>query len=139
MKSLQEFIIESETPAKEFAILKPGFTNKENEFEELLNNRGWRVVQKKKQTLSKQKVEDLYKMHKNKSFYPALINYMSSAPCICYSLASDDDTKKDPIKDMDKIKDDVRKAWGEDEMKNAMHSSDSEANVERETNICLGQ
>ena len=137
MKSLEEFIMESTTPAKEFAILKPGFTDKEFEFEQLLNNRGWRVVQKKKQTLSKQKAEELYKMHKNKSFYPALINYMSSGPCICYSLASDDKRKKDPIKDMNKIKNDVRKAWGEDEMKNAMHSSDSETNVERETNICM--
>jgi nucleoside diphosphate kinase len=39
---------------------------------------------------------------------------------------------KDPIKDMKSIKDKVRKIWGKDDMRNAMHSSDSIDNVNRE-------
>lgn len=137
MKSLKSFILESENSNREFVILKPEFTNKDKDFEELLNNHGWKVIQKKKQTLSKEKAEKLYAMHRHKSFYDALINYMSSGPCICYSVFIDDKTKKDPVKDMSKIKDEVRKVWGKDDMKNAMHSSDSPENVIRETNICM--
>ena len=36
---------------------------------------------------------------------------------------------------MKTLKDKVRKAWGKDEMKNAMHSSDSLENVKREKNL----
>ena len=137
MKTLSSFISESLDLQREFVILKPEFTDKDRDFEELLNNHGWKVIQKKKQTLTKEKAEKLYAMHKHKPFYDALINYMSSGPCVCYSVFTDDKTKKDPIKDMDRIKDEVRKVWGKDDMKNAMHSSDSQENVERETNICM--
>lgn len=137
MKSLKSFILESENSNREFVILKPEFTDKDRDFEELLNNHGWKVIQKKKQTLSKEKAEKLYAMHRHKPFYDALINYMSSGPCVCYSVFTDDKTKKDPVKDMSRIKDEVRKVWGKDDMKNAMHSSDSPENVIRETNICM--
>lgn len=138
MKSLKSFILEeAEDSRREFVILKPEFTDKDRDFEELLNNHGWKVIQKKKQTLSKEKAEKLYAMHRHKPFYDALINYMSSGPCICYSVFTDDKTKKDPVKYMDRIKDEVRKVWGKDDMKNAMHSSDSPENVIRETNICM--
>lgn len=137
MKTLSSFISESLDSRREFVILKPEFTDKDSDFEELLNNHGWKVIQKKKQTLSKEKAEKLYAMHKHKPFYDALINYMSSGPCVCYSVFTDDKTKKDPVKDMSKIKDEVRKVWGKDDMKNAMHSSDSPENVIRETNICM--
>ena len=137
MKTLSSFISESLDSQREFVILKPEFTNKDRDFEELLNNHGWKVIQKKKQTLTKEKAEKLYAMHRHKPFYDALINYMSSGPCICYSVFTDDKTKKDPVKDMSRIKDEVRKVWGKDDMKNAMHSSDSPENVTRETNICM--
>lgn len=137
MKTLSTFISESLDPQREFVILKPEFIDKDRDFEELLNNHGWKVIQKKKQTLSKEKAEKLYAMHRHKPFYDALINYMSSGPCVCYSVFTDDKTKKDPIKDMSKIKDEVRKVWGKDDMKNAMHSSDSPENVIREINICM--
>lgn len=137
MKTLSSFISESLDPQREFVILKPEFIDKDRDFEELLNNHGWKVIQKKKQTLSKEKAEKLYAMHRHKPFYDALINYMSSGPCVCYSVFTDDKTKKDPIKDMSRIKDEARKVWGKDDMKNAMHSSDSLENVIRETNICM--
>ena len=140
MKSLKSFILEdAEDSRREFVILKPEFTDKDSDFEELLNNHGWKVIQKKKQTLSKEKAEKLYAMHKHKPFYDALINYMSSGPCVCYSVFTDDKTKKDPVKDMSKIKDEVRKVWGKDEMKNAMHSSDSLDNIKREMDIAFSQ
>ena len=44
---------------------------------------------------------------------------------------------KDPIKDLKKVKDEVRDKYGKDDMKNCMHSSDSKENVEREADICF--
>ena len=40
---------------------------------------------------------------------------------------------------MDKIKDEIRKKWGKDDMKNAMHSSDSLQNAARESNIIFNK
>ena len=74
-------------------------------------------------------------MHKDKPFFPALSEYMSSGDCLCCTCYKDD--TKDPIKDMDKLKDQVRDNWGKDDMENAMHSSDSLENVSRESDICI--
>lgn len=117
-----------------FCILKPGFLNHEDDWYNMLENNGWQIVQKRKCKLSKELAEKLYNMHKSKSFYFDLINYMSSDDCICCMCHKD---CEDPIKDMKQLKDKCRNAWGEDEMKNAMHSSDSIENVNREINICF--
>lgn len=60
---------------------------------------------------------------------------MSSDKCICYQLYNKD--TKNPIEDLKKVKDIARKKWGKNEMKNCMHSSDSEDNVKRESKICF--
>ena len=69
-----------------------------------------------------------------KDYYEDLCIYMASDECIAYMLYKD---CKDPIKDLEKLKDKVRKTWGKDDMKNAMHSSDSKENVEREYKLIL--
>ena len=115
-----------------FCILKPEFLDHEDDFIKMLNNNGWQVVQKDKRTLSSKEAQELYKMHKGKDFYNDLCKYMCSGDCVCCSCYKD---CKDPIKDMQLIKDKVRKAWGKDEMKNGMHSSDSLDNVNRESKL----
>ena len=140
MKRLKEYInniCESDTSNLEvngFCILKPGFLEHENNWYNMLENNGWQIIQKRKCKLSKQLAEKLYSMHKSKPFYFDLINYMSSDDCICCMCHK---KCENPIEDMKKIKDKCRSAWGEDEMKNAMHSSDSLENVNREINICF--
>ena len=131
MKSLVEYIKESvEEEVNGFCILKPEFLEYEDDFENLLKNNGWRIIQKVKRTLSLEEAKELYISKKNESFYDDLCKYMSSDDSISYMLYKD--TKDDPIKDLEKIKERVRKIWGKDDMKNAMHSSDSISNVERE-------
>lgn len=115
-----------------FVILKPEFLNHKDDFIKMLSNNGWQIVQKNERTLSQEEAKELYKMHKNKDFYDNLCKYMSSDNCLCCSCFKD---CKDPIKDMNTIKDKVRKAWGKDEMKNGMHSSDSLENVNRESKL----
>lgn len=134
MKSFKKtFLIkESSNEINGFAILKPEFLDHEEDFLTLLKNNGWNVIQKSKRTLTNDEAKELYKMHKDKDFYNNLCKYMSSSDCLCCQCYKD---CQDPIKDMNSIKDKVRKSWGKDEMKNGMHSSDSLENVNRESKL----
>ena len=132
MKTLIQFIKEQNAELNAFVILKPEFLKYEQQWLDMLKNNDWQIVQKKKLKLTHAQAEELYKMHKDKDFYKDLCNYMSSDDCICCTCHKD---CKDPINEMKKLKDKARDAWGKSEMKNAMHSSDSLKNVERESKI----
>ena len=115
-----------------FVILKPGFLKYKDEWQKMIKNRGWQVLQEKRYHMSIDEAKQLYAMHKDKDFYNDLVKYMSSDDCIIMICHKD---CKDPIKDMDSIKKQFRDAYGESEMKNGMHSSDSLDNVIREAKI----
>ena len=115
-----------------FVILKPGFIEKEKFFFDILKKDGWEIIQRERKHLDIDTAKELYKMHKDKDFYNDLCKYMSSDECICATCYKN---CNDPIKDMNKIKDNVRDMWGKSEMRNAMHSSDSLENVKRESKI----
>jgi len=133
-KKTYSSINESENTPKlnGFVILKPEFLDHEEDFYKLLKNNGWDIIQKVKRTLSQEEAEELYKRHKEKPFYNDLCKYMASGDCICCICHKD---CKDPIKDMDAIKDKVRNTWGKDKMRNGMHSSDTLDNVNRESKL----
>lgn len=133
MKTFSTYIIEQKQSVNGFAILKPEFTKYESEFDNILKVNGWKVKNKKKQTLSSEDAAALYNIHEKEPWYQNLIKYMTSGESIGYSCSNKE--SKDPIKDMKDIKDQVRKEWGKDEMKNAMHSSDSLDNVTAESQI----
>ena len=132
MKTLIRFIKEQSAELNAFVILKPEFLKYEQQWLDMLTNNDWQIIQKKKLKLTHEQAEELYKMHKDKDFYKDLCDYMSSDDCICCTCHKD---CKDPINEMKKLKDKARDAWGKSEMKNAMHSSDSLKNVERESKI----
>lgn len=151
MKSLTQFILENtaepvqreiDTNVKDgvgvtdlingFVILKPEFLDHTEDFCNMLKNNGWNIIQKQQKKLTKDEAKELYKMHKDKPFYKDLCDYMASDDCLCCSCHKD---CKDPIADMKKIKHKVRDAWGKDEMRNGMHSSDSLYNINREANL----
>lgn len=134
MKTLVDFIKESiDGGFNEFCILKPGFIDKKSDFENELKNDNWQIMRQYQCQLTPLQVKNLYKPHKDKDFYKELCDYMSSDECVCYTVKKD---CEDPVKDMDIFKDRIRKAWSKDEMRNAMHSSDSKENVIRESHIC---
>lgn len=134
MKSLIQYIKEALGEVNGFCILKPEFLEHEFEFDELLKNNNWQIVQKTKKTLSLPEAQELYISKANEDYYEDLCIYMASDECIAYMLYKD---CEDPIKDLEKLKNKVRKTWGKDDMKNAMHSSDSKENVEREYKLIL--
>ena len=133
MKSFIEFLNEQRQQANGFAILKPGFTNYKGEFMNELNKNGWTVLDQWKKKLSKDQASELYKQHSNQPWYGDLVYYMSSDDSECFKCYKD---CKDPIEDMKSIKQKCRDMWAEDDMHNAVHSSDSLDNVQVEADIC---
>ena len=129
MKSLLDYINESTNEINGFCILKPEFLDHTDDWLTMLQNNGWQIIQKKQLHMTKELASELYGCHKGKDFYDDLVNYMSSGDCVCCQCYKNGD---DPIGDMKKLEDKCRAAWGKDEMKNAMHSSDSLENVEYE-------
>lgn len=134
MKSLPQFINESALGMNGFVILKPKFT----EYDEMLSNKlklnGWTITHKKKQRLTKDVAKELYAMLADKPFYNDLCDYMVCDDCICYGCHKD---TEDPIKEMNDLKGEIRKAIGKNDMENGMHSSDSLDNVQREYDLCM--
>lgn len=130
MKNIIQYIKEAlNNEVNGFCILKPEFLEHEEDFCNMLTNNGWKIVQKQKRKLSLDEAKELYKDKSKEDYYDDLCKYMSSDDCLCCMCYKN---TEDPIKDMKKLKDKVRKVWGKDDMKNAMHSSDSIENVNRE-------
>lgn len=115
-----------------FCMLKPGFAQYKDEFEKQLAAHGWKIINHCTKRFTRPEIEDFYSCHKEKDFYYKLCDYMITDDCECYTCYKRCD---DPIKEMSKFKDKIRDEWGEDEMKNAMHSSDSKENVIRECKL----
>ena len=136
MKHIVKFISEHlHTPknTKAFVIIKPGFLDYEDEIFEYINDNGFEMIDHtNKQQLSDAQIHELYKMHKGEDFYDDLCEYMKGYIIAAIFTYEGSD---DPIKKMDKIKNHFRKKYGEDEMRNVMHSSDSMKNVLREAKI----
>lgn len=118
-----------------FCLLKPGFLEHEDEFCDMLNKNGWEILNKKRVLLTPDQASTLYINLEKEPFYNKLCDYMSSDDCVCCTCINE--SSKDPIGDMKQLKECVREMWGKDDMKNAMHSSDSEDNVIRESKICF--
>jgi nucleoside-diphosphate kinase len=116
-----------------FMVLKPGFLEHKDELKQKLEDDGWKVVGEETKKLTKDEASEFYKDKKFESYYDDLVDYMSSDDSVCFMLYKED--SKDPIGELSDIKKELRKEWGEDDMKNAIHSSDSFDNMEHEVEI----
>lgn len=117
-----------------FCMLKPGFNQYKDEFEKLLKLNGWTIINHCTKRFTRPEIEDFYIMHKDQGFYHKLCDYMITEDCECYSCYKN---CKDPYKDMGDFKKKIRDEWGEDEMRNGMHSSDNKENMLKECNIAF--
>jgi nucleoside diphosphate kinase len=133
LKKYYEDLVLNPSP-NAFCMLKPGFTQYKDEFEKQLAAKGWKIIAYCAKKFTRQEIEEFYSCHKDKDFYIKLCDYMITGHCECYSCYKRCD---DPIKEMNKFKDKIRDEWGEDEMRNAMHSSDSKENVIRECSLAF--
>ena len=128
MKNLTEFITEQENK-KEFMIIKPEFLHLKNQILDYLKDFGIIPIREMRKTLTLSEAKKLYKRHSKEDFYEDLCKYMSSGDSIGFVLCNYKGA------DLLKLKDNIRNKYGVDEMRNAIHSSDSGLNVYRESKI----
>ncbi len=117
---------------KTLAIIKPDALEKGviGEICLRIESAGLMIVAMKMLHLDKKRAEGFYAVHKDKSFFGGLTNYMSSGPCVVLVLEGDSAIKTwrnlmgatDPAKAAD---DTIRKDFGTDVERNATHGSDA--------------
>ena len=124
---------------KTLAIIKPdaianGYTGK---IIDRIIKAGFKIKALKMIHLTKSSAEGLYEIHKERSFFSELVEYMTSAPCIPMALEKEnavEDYRKligatDPAKAETGT---IRKLYAKDIQFNAVHGSDSDENAEKE-------
>lgn len=134
MKQLIEYLT---IPTKDevFVIIKPGFLKKSDEIMKTIKDEGFELVKTRTKLLTLKEAQTLYKIHKEEEWYKPLCDYMSSDLSLGLLFRSKD---KDPLKKMSEIKDKIRETFGESDMRNVMHSSDSYEHMLDEQCIYFG-
>ncbi|HPM01194.1 MAG: nucleoside-diphosphate kinase [Candidatus Cloacimonetes bacterium] len=100
----------------------------------------FRVKQLKMFTMSQDIADQFYEMHKGKSFFQSLCDFMTSGHTVAVILEKDNAIEElrllvgntDPVKANPGT---IRHMYGESVTVNAVHASDSEENAIREINI----
>lgn len=115
-----------------FIIVKPGFLNKTAEIIEKFEKKGFEMIKTKPKLLTLDEAKKLYLIHKNEDFYKDLCHYMSSGESYGIIFEYNKGSQKKAIEVCSELKDDIRELWSKSEMKNVMHSSDSEDNMYNE-------
>ncbi|OGU77777.1 MAG: nucleoside-diphosphate kinase [Ignavibacteria bacterium RBG_16_34_14] len=124
---------------KTLAIIKPDAVrdNKIGEIITMITRAGFKIKDMKMVRLTKQSAEGFYEIHKERSFFGELIEYMTSGPCVPIVLEKEnavEDYRKligttDPAKAAEGT---IRKLYARSIQFNAVHGSDSNANAEKE-------
>lgn len=134
MKSLYQVVIETEMQ-RTFVVLKPGSLELGDKVIDIFKENGWSVYQSTIKRLLLKEAMKLYYVHKNEEFYEPLCKYMSSAPCRAFIFEKPGKQSQTSFDEVAKIKDEIRQEYGESEMRNVLHSSDSEENMKNEASI----
>jgi nucleoside-diphosphate kinase len=121
------------------AILKPDAvgSGKAGKILAHLEAAGFRVRALKLLRLSKEQAGAFYAVHRERGFYPELVEFMTSGPVIPMALEAPDAVSKlrsvigatDPAEAAPGT---VRKLYAESKGRNAIHASDSDENALRE-------
>lgn len=133
MKDIKDLINEALCQKEVFVVLKPGSLDLAQTVIERFEEDGWKIVQTTTKTLLLQEAKELYKVHEKEPFYEDLCNYMASGPCRAFIFCNPDSKK--PFTEVKAIKDEIREEYGESDMRNVLHSSDSRKAMEHEASI----
>ncbi|MDE3016232.1 MAG: nucleoside-diphosphate kinase [Pseudomonadota bacterium] len=115
-----------------FSMIKPDATarNLTGKINAKFEERGLRIVAQKRLRLSRLQTREFYIIHKDRPFYEELVEYMVSGPVIVQVLEGEDAVVKnreimgatDPA---NAAVGTIRKEFGEDIGRNAIHGSDA--------------
>lgn len=98
---------------------------------------GFRVRAARLVQLTRAQAEAFYAVHRGRPFYPDLVEFMTSGPCLPMALERDDAVAgfraaigaTDPAEAAEGT---IRKLYAESKGRNAVHGSDSDENAARE-------
>lgn len=124
---------------KTLTIIKPGAVAHEyiGPILAKINANGFHISAMKLISLTRKMAESFYSVHKERSFYESLINFMISGPVVVAILEKEDAVESyrkligntDPAKAEDGT---IRKLFAESIERNAVHGSDSDENATKE-------
>jgi len=122
-----------------FAIIKPDAIKNNNKkiiYNHIIKS-GFKIIASKIKKLTTEEAQGFYMIHKNKTFYNELIQFMSSGQCMVLVLEKDNAVENwrniigntNPKQASEGT---IRKLYGTDISKNAVHGSDSNENAKKE-------
>ncbi|MFH0958283.1 MAG: nucleoside-diphosphate kinase [Pseudomonadota bacterium] len=118
---------------KTLSIIKPDGVSKKliGEIAQIFESAGFRIAAMKMKWLSKMEAEGFYYVHKDRPFFPELVEFMTSGPLVIMVLEGDDVIKRnreimgatDPTEAKAGT---IRARWADNKQNNIVHGSDSE-------------
>jgi nucleoside-diphosphate kinase len=128
------------------SIIKPDATSRNltGSINARFEDAGLRIVAQKRLCLTKALAEKFYEVHKEKAFYDSLCEYMSSAPIVVQVLFGNDAVAKNRVimgatNPADAEIGTLRRDFGQNIERNAVHGSDSPENAEIEIGFFFSQ
>ena len=125
-----------------FSIIKPDAVSKgyTGRILSRITEAGFSIAALRMVRLSRQQAEDFYYVHRERSFYSGLVEFMSSGPVIVMVLRNANAVEefRRLIGSTDPAKADqgtIRAEFASDVQKNAVHGSDSPENAGREASF----
>ena len=124
---------------KTFSIIKPDATKRNitGSINKIIEENGLRIVAQKRIKLSIDQAKDFYQIHREKSFFNDLIEYMTSEPVVVQVLSGNN-----AVETYRKImgatnpenaeEGTIRKTHALNVQENSVHGSDSKENAEKE-------
>ena len=108
-----------------------------------LEAKHFRVAELKMLCLTRARAAEFYAVHRHRPFYDALLDFMTSGPCVPMVLERDNAVSflretigsTDPAEAAEGT---IRKDFATDIQNNAVHASDSRENAEREVAFFFG-
>jgi nucleoside-diphosphate kinase len=110
----------------------------------LLEQSGFVIKASRVMHLTQAQAGEFYAVHKERGFYPELVEFMTSGPCMPLVLERDDAVATlrtvigatDPAEAAEGT---VRKLYAESKGRNAIHASDSDENAAREAGFFFAE
>ena len=127
--------------SRTFSIIKPDATKRNitGAINKIIEENKLRIIAQKRIKLTKEKAEGFYSIHKDKSFFNELIEYMISEAVIVQVLEGDNSVEQyrkimGATNPANADRGTIRKEYALNIQENSVHGSDSEENAKIEIN-----
>ena len=124
-----------------FSIIKPDATKRNitGSINKIIEDNGLRIIAQKRIHLDISQAEEFYAIHKEKTFFRDLIDYMTSEPVIVQVLSGDNSVEiyrkiMGATNPENAEEGTIRKLFALNVQENSVHGSDSPENAEKEIN-----